>query len=134
MSPETGDLLEELARRGGEVTTQVIPGGCETTNLDEEAPVWRKLPGDRTPVELALPGQNVPRVCQHGASDVMVEAMVALIEDVPPRWEVRLKAICRCGITFAVAREGRAPRDGSPGTVLVLTPLPCDTGGTPPPS
>lgn len=89
----------------------------------EEVPVWRSLPADRPAVELQLPGANPPKECQHSAEDVMVEPMVALIEDEPPRWEVRLKAICRCGVTFAVAREGRPPRDGSEGTVLVLTPL-----------
>lgn len=128
------ELLEELEQLGGSVTTEVAQ-----LEPDEEE-VWTRLPDDRPGVELALPGQQVnpPKVCPHRAADVMVETLVAYLEEeqvgdtlYPSRWEIRLKAICQCGIDFAVAREGRAPRDGSPGTVLVLTPQPCDTRGNP---
>ena len=125
LSPTSDDLLEELAALDGEVRTEVT-----VEPMDEEPEVWRSLPEGRQVLEL---GEvvNPPRACLHPADHIMVETLVALIEDEPPRLELRVKAICSCGIDVAVARSGRAPRDGSPGTVLELTPLPCDTRGNP---
>jgi hypothetical protein len=121
------DLTAELERLGGEASTVV------TSDPADAEEVWRQLPTDRPGVELLLPG-TLPGQCQHLAQDVLVETLVAQIEtpgDEPPRWEIRLKAICQCGIDFAVARDGRAPRDGSPGTVLVLTPFVCQNPTVP---
>lgn len=121
----TDDLLE---LPGGE-TLESVTTVISAPEAEEE--VWTHLPEDRPTLELG-DVVNPPKVCEHGAAElVMVESLVALIEDEPPRLELRVKAICQCGIDFAVAREGRAPRDGSPGTVLVLTPAPCDTRGNP---
>lgn len=123
------DPLEELDRLGGEASTVITIDPADVPDEFEPGDVWRRLPSDRPVLELGE-RVNAPKVCTHPASDVMVETLVATIEPgegEQPRWEIRLKAICQCGIDFAVAREGRAPRDGSPGTVLALTPLSCDT-------
>lgn len=118
-----------------EAFTSVVtaPDANHVTPDDEgDVPVWRQLPSDRPGVELHTPGTQVnpPKACEHLAKDVMVEAIVAYVEGGvldgvthAPRWDVRLKAICQCGIDFAVEKEGRPPRDGSPGTVLSMRPF-----------
>lgn len=115
-SERTGEEITEA------FTTEIRPAPPVADDLDEEAPLWTHLPEDRPTVQL---GQvvNPPKVCGHPPELVAVEPLVAKIEDDPPRWEIRVKALCtQCGVTFAVEREGHPPRDGSSGTVLSMHP------------
>ncbi len=146
-----GEGMQDVAATLDSVTTVVTPGVEE----DEESVAWTHLP-DQALLELdprrplaapkritegeAQAERRDPATCPHPAGEVMVETLVALVEAgriddehmVPERREIRVKAFCgACGTDFDVAREGRAPRDGSPGTVLTLTSLVCETPPVP---
>ena len=68
-----------------------------------------------------------PKQCMHSAV-LNVESTVAFIQDVDDealiaKREVLLKVVCgECGVPVEVAKQGRAPRDGSLGAVFELTP------------
>lgn len=69
-----------------------------------------------------------PGECRHAPEDLMVNTTVARVDDLPPRWEIKVKVMCsECPARFELVERpaehgGPRPRGGGPGTVFEMHP------------